>query len=81
MSCIYEGFRVFSFSENMEFNQKNLNLNLIINKENGKEKCHNAIVYGIDYFGTSNFNGNKTNDILTVSSSFYDNKIILWKFN
>lgn len=82
ISCIYEGFRIFSCEKESPNESKNMNLDLIINKENGKDKHHKAIVYGVDcYVNKKKSNGSNSNDILAVSSSFYDNKIILWKFN
>lgn len=80
MSCIYEGFRIFSFDNN-NYNNNSINLDLIINKENGKDGNHNSIVYGVDIHVNESSDGSLKNDILAVSSSFYDNKIILWKFN
>jgi len=82
ISCIYEGFKIFSFDKKRSHESNLLKVDLIINKENGIDKNHNSIVYGVDtYVNNVNFNGSSRNDILTVSSSFYDNKIILWKFN
>lgn len=82
ISCVYEGFRLFSFDNLNGYNKNQYDLDLIINKENGIDGNHNSIVYGVDtYVNKTNFNNMSKSDILTVSSSFYDNKIILWKFN
>jgi len=80
ISCIYEGFRIYSFETQKDNEKAENNLKLIVNKENGKENNHNAIVYGVDtYINLKSYVSNSEKDILVVSSSFYDNKIILWK--
>jgi len=82
ISCIYEGFRIFSYNKENNCNSYLNSLDLIINKENGKDRNHNAIVYGVDsYVINMESKDSSRNIILAVSSSFYDNKIILWKFN
>lgn len=82
ISCIYEGFGIFSYNDKNNQSTNAKNIEMIIHKENGKDKNHNAIVYGVDIFiNERTSNGSLKNDILAVSSSLYDNKIILWKLN
>ena len=80
MSCIYEGFRVYEFNSEINFlkNEKNkFGLDLLSWKENGKQECHNSIVYGLDMCNVFNKNM-QCQDLISVTCSFYDNKIILW---
>lgn len=83
LSCIYEGLRIYDLDINGEINSKKFDLNLVCNIDKAKEKSHKSIVYGIDYyypdFELSSASSKDKADLLIVSSSFYDNKIMLWK--
>ncbi len=74
ISCIYEGFRVFEIDEINDLNNKENRIDLIFKKENGENPdTHNAIVYGIDLIKIEDRD-------LCITSSLYDNKLILWEF-